>query len=70
MVDVVLSHQGLAATTLAHAAVTLVTGAALQAARYGYPPQGDWRSVVRVAHTAFGVLAVLYLTATYLVVPF
>jgi hypothetical protein len=67
--EVFFSHRGLATTTLAHAVVTLVTGIALVAARRGYPPRGRWRSVVRVAHTAFGVLMVVYLVATYLIVP-
>jgi hypothetical protein len=69
MVEVVFSHWGLATTTLAHAVLTLVTGLALLAARYGYPPRGRWRDVLRVAHTALGVLMVAYLVATYLVVP-
>jgi hypothetical protein len=69
MIDVVFSHQGLAATAVAHAVLTLVTGFVLLAERYGYPPRGRWRGVLRVAHTAFGVLLVVYLIATYLVVP-
>lgn len=69
MVEIVFSHWGLATTALAHALLTLVTGFALLAERYGYPPRGRWRSVLRVAHTAFGVLMVGYLVATYLVVP-
>jgi hypothetical protein len=69
MVDVVFSHWGLATTTVAHAVLTLVTGVALLAARHGYPPRGRWLSVLRVAHTALGVLLVGYLIATYLVVP-
>jgi hypothetical protein len=69
MIEVVFSHHGLAATTVAHAVLTLVTGIALLAERYGYPPRGRWRPVLRVAHTAFGVLLVCYLVATYLVVP-
>lgn len=69
-VDVVFSHWGLATTTLAHAVLVLVTGFALLAARYGYPPRGPWRGVLRVAHTALGVLLVVYLLATYLVVPY
>jgi len=68
-VEVVFNHSGLATTTLAHALLTLVTGVALLAERYGYPPRGRWRGVLRVAHTAFGVLLVVYLVATYLVVP-
>jgi hypothetical protein len=68
-VDVVFSHRGLATTTLAHAVLTLVTGFALLAARYGYPPRGRPREVLRVAHTALGVLLVVFLVATYLVVP-
>jgi hypothetical protein len=69
MFDIVFSHWGLATTTVAHAVLTLVTGVALLAERYGYPPRGQWRGVLRVAHTAFGVLLVVYLVATYLVVP-
>ncbi|MEF8791651.1 MAG: hypothetical protein V5A61_16105 [Haloarculaceae archaeon] len=69
MIEVVFSHHGLAATAVAHAVLTLVTGIALLAERYGYPPRGRWRPVLRVAHTAFGVLLVGYLVATYLVVP-
>jgi hypothetical protein len=69
MFDVYFSHWGLATTTVAHAVLTLVTGFALLGARHGYPPRGRWREVVRVAHTAFGVLMVGLLIATYLVVP-
>ncbi|MFD1686255.1 hypothetical protein [Halobellus litoreus] len=69
MTEVVFSHRGLATTTVAHAVLTLVTGVVLLAERYGYPPRGRWRGVIRVAHTAFGVLLVAYLIATYLVVP-
>lgn len=69
MFDVLLDHWGLATTTLAHATLTLVTGFALLAARYGYPPQGRWRGVIRVAHTALGVLMVVYLVATYIFAP-
>jgi len=69
-VDVVVSHWGLASTTIAHAILTLVTGVALLGERYGYPPRGPWRGVLRVAHTAFGVLVVVYLVATALVVPY
>ena len=69
MIEIVVSHWGLATTTVAHAVLTLVTGIALLAERYGYPPRGRWRGVLRVAHTAFGVLLVVYLLATYLVVP-
>ena len=68
-IDVVFSHWGLATTTLAHAVLALVTGVALLGERYGYPPQGRWRGVLRVAHTALGVLLVVYLVATSLVVP-
>jgi peptidoglycan biosynthesis protein MviN/MurJ (putative lipid II flippase) len=70
MYEVVFSHWGLATATLVHALLTLVTGLVLVAERYGYPPRGRWRSVVRVAHTALGVLMVGYLVATYVVVPF
>lgn len=69
MVELVFSHWGLATTAVAHAVLTLLTGFALFAERYGYPPRGRWRGVVRVAHTAFGVLLVVYLVATYLVAP-
>ncbi|MFA9518656.1 hypothetical protein ACERIT_15850 [Halopenitus sp. H-Gu1] len=69
MIEVVFSHWGLATTTVAHAVLTLVTGFVLLAERYGYPPRGDWRGILRVAHTAFGVLLVVYLIATYLIVP-
>jgi hypothetical protein len=69
MIDVFFSHRGLATTALVHAGITLVTGVALLGSRYGYPPHGRWRTVLRVAHTAFGVLMVVYLSATYLVVP-
>ena len=63
------SHQGLATTTLVLTLLTTVTGFLLLGARYGYPPRGRWRGVLRVAHTAFGVLLVVYLLATYLIVP-
>ncbi|WP_152041124.1 hypothetical protein [Salinigranum salinum] len=69
MFDVYFSHWGLAATAVAHAVLTLVTGFALMSARHGYPPRGRWRAVIRVAHTAFGVLMIVYLIGTYLVVP-
>jgi hypothetical protein len=69
MIEIVFSHRGLATTALAHAVLTLVTGLVLVAERYGYPPRGRWRAVVRVAHSAFGVLMVGYLVATFLVVP-
>jgi hypothetical protein len=69
MIEIVFSHWGLATTTVVHAVLTLVTGIALAAERYGYPPRGRWRGVLRVAHTAFGVLLVVYLLATYLIVP-
>lgn len=69
MIEIIFSHWGLATTTVARAVLTLVTGIALLAERYGYPPRGRWRGVLRVAHTAFGVLLVVYLLATYLIVP-
>ncbi|MFW6045921.1 MAG: hypothetical protein ACOC8O_03605 [Natronomonas sp.] len=69
MIEIIFSHWGLATTTVAHAVLTLVTGIALLAERYGYPPRGRWRGVLRVAHTTFGVLLVVYLLATYLIVP-
>ena len=69
MFDVYFSHWGLATTTVIHAVLTLLTGFVLMGARYGYPPRGRWRAVVRVAHTAFGVLMVVYLVGTYLIVP-
>ena len=68
--EFVFSHWGLATTTVAHALLTLVTGLALAADRHGFPPLGNWRAACRVAHTAFGLLLVMYLLATYLVVPF
>ncbi|MDG5777084.1 hypothetical protein VB773_21190 [Haloarculaceae archaeon H-GB2-1] len=70
MLEILLSHHGLAATTVAHALLTLATGIMLQAERYGYPPRGRWRPVVRVAHTSFGLLMIAYLCATYVVGPF
>jgi hypothetical protein len=69
MVEIVFSHVGLATTTVIHALLTLVTGIALLTHRYGYPPRGRRFAVVRVAHTTFGVLMIVYLVATYLVVP-
>jgi hypothetical protein len=69
MIEIIFSHWGLATTTVAHAVLTLVTGIALLAERYGYALRGRWRGVLRVAHTAFGVLLVVYLLATYLIVP-
>ncbi|WP_379795655.1 hypothetical protein [Haloplanus sp. GCM10025708] len=67
--EIVFSHWGLATTTVAHAVLTLVTGIASLAERYGYLPWERWRGILRVAHTAFGVLLVVYLLATYLIVP-
>jgi len=69
MIEVVFSHWGLATTTVAHAVLTLVTGTALLAVRCGCPPQGRFGAVLRVAHTAFGILMVGHLFATYLIVP-
>lgn len=69
MVEVVLNHWGLATAALVHGVLTLFTGVALTAERYGYPPGPRWRGVLRVAHTALGLLWLGYLVATYLVVP-
>ena len=67
-VEVVFSHHGLAATTVVHAVVTLLTSVALIAVREGYAPT-RWLPTLRVAHTVLGVLLLVYLLATYLVVP-
>lgn len=69
MVEIVFSHWGLATAALVHGVLTLVTGVALTAERYGYPPGPQWRGVLRVAHTTLGLLMFGYLVATYLVVP-
>lgn len=69
MVEVVLSHWGLATAALVHGVLTLVTGVALTAERYGYPPGPQWRGILRVGHTTLGILWLFYLVATYLVVP-
>lgn len=70
MIDIYFSHPGLGATTLIHAWLTFLTGFLMWAQRRGYPPRGRWRSVIRVAHTALGVLLVIYVTMTYLIVPY
>lgn len=70
MVEIVFSHVGLATSALIHALLTLVTGIALITHRYGYPPRGRTFAVVRVAHTTFGVLMIVFIVATFLVVPF
>ncbi len=70
MIEFYFSHAGLGATTLIHAWLTFLTGVLSWAQRRGYPPRGRWRSIVRVAHTTFGVLLVLYVTMTYLIVPY
>lgn len=66
-VDVVFSHQGLAATTVVHAVGTVLTGAALVWARH---TGRDRRlSTLVVLHTVLGILTVVYVLATYLVAP-
>jgi len=70
MIDVVLSHWGLATTTVAHAVLTLVTGVALVVMPYDDSALGEWREAVLVAHVVLGLLMIGYLVATYLVTPY
>ena len=70
MIEVYFTHHGLGATTLIHAWLTFLTGFLLFAQRRGYPPRGRWRNIIRVAHEVLGVLLAIYVTLTYLIVPY
>ncbi|MFB6267340.1 MAG: hypothetical protein ABEI31_06755 [Halodesulfurarchaeum sp.] len=68
-VELTFEHQGLATTTLSLTIVTTLTGLALLATRYGYPPRDLGQTVLRWAHIVFGLFMALYMIATYYIVP-
>jgi hypothetical protein len=69
LVELSFSHYGLALVTLVLTVVTLLTGVALLAARYGYTIRENRRTVVRVVHVVGGVFMTLYFVATYVCTP-
>lgn len=65
-----LSHCGLATTALAHGILTLTTGIMLLTVRLcSHKPSGEWLGILKVAHTALGVLTGFYGVTAYLIAP-
>ena len=63
-----LNHCGLAATTLAHGAATILTGFLLLASRLWLRHPG-WTGILRLTHITLGVLTGFYGAAAYLTAP-